>query len=153
MNQQEIDLRIVKAKEAAVERRAVREREKEYRRRFCESTQEGWDVTYNHLRYNGTGKLRRFVRGTTKWRPTEFGGMTTCIAIHRESGIMLTGYGVCDRSDRFTYADGRWYAWEKIADELMLRTARKDLGLDMALAKKMAKLAGMVKLAKRSTNV
>ena len=114
LTQEQIQKRIDEARAIAAARAKAIAAKKEYRKRFCETTQADYNIVYNHFRYDKHGKIRRFMRGVSRWRPTMYGGLTVCVAVHKVTGRILTGYGNCDPADRFTYADGRWYAWGNV---------------------------------------
>ena len=124
ITQKEIQERIAIAIALKMAKQKAREEKIAYRKRFMASTQEGYTVVYNHFRYDKHGKVRRFIRGESKWRPTLYGGLTVCVAVHKDTGHIVTGYGNCDPVDRFEYAEGRWYAWNDVYASLVFGRVR-----------------------------
>ena len=124
ITQEQIDARIAAAQARAEAVRKKREMKAAYRKRFMTSTQEGYDVRYDHFRYDKHSKIRRFIRGKSRWRPTLYGGLSVCVAVHRATGRILTGYGNCDPCDRFDYAEGRWFAWNEVYDCIQIEALK-----------------------------
>jgi hypothetical protein len=78
-----------------------------------------------HIRHfridRATGKLKRYHRGRTDWKPTERGGMTTCRIVDNDGRVVGMGAVYCSMADNFCYRLGREIAWGRAEKNMRLR--------------------------------
>jgi hypothetical protein len=94
------------------------------------------DDDYQYLIYHfridrANGKLKRYHRGRTDWKPTERGGMTTCRIVDASGRVVGMGAAYCSMADNFVYRLGRLIAKGR-AEKDMRTKALYQTGYELA---------------------